>query len=507
MNTKKHHWILYLISFTILATIAVQVFWNYKNYQQNKQRVLNEIQVSLDNAIEEYFSGLAKNNYLTIVNADGGKNNASFINSISFDSVFNTLRTKDQFKKTSTKKGSSKFKLKNIVINSNQKKNSKQVDSLFLEIENTQPHRLEVQKKINYYTGKKAADSIKLVKSLHPIVISILDTSIDYKKVDSLLTKQLGKKRIEVAYSFNHLKNDSIFFSTSDTLLQHNFFEIESKSTFLKNNERFKLLFNNPSIEALKRSLTGISLSLLLSLAIISCLFYLLHIINKQKELAEIKNDLISNITHEFKTPITTASAAIEAIRSFNAISDQEKTEKYLSVSTSQLKKLTIMVEKLLETATLGSEQLLLKKENTDIVALVQKAALKEEFITVKKNIAFHSSKEEIYVNIDSFHFENAISNLIDNAIKYGGDNIEVHISTVLNTIEISVADDGKSIEKNQREKIFEQFYRIPKGNTHDVKGFGIGLYYSKKIIEKHGGQINLVPNTASTIFKISMPL
>ena len=76
-----------------------------------------------------------------------------------------------------------------------------------------------------------------------------------------------------------------------------------------------------------------------------------------------------------------------------------------------------------------------------------------------------------------------------------------------LNTLEISVVDDGKPIEKNQREKIFDQFYRIPKGNTHDVKGFGIGLYYTKKIIEKHGGQISLIPNTAYTIFKISMPL
>jgi len=496
MNTKKYHWILYVISFTILATIAVQVYWNYKNYEQNKQRVLNEIQLSLDNAIEEYFSSLAKSNYLTIVNADGGKSNAAFINSIPFDSVFNTFRIKDKFKKISTKRGVPKFKFKKIVINSSQKLSPKKIDSVFAKIT-----------EVNYYTGREAADSIKLIKSLQPIVISILDTSMDYMKMDSLLAKQLGKKRIKVTYSFNHLKNDSLFFSTGDSLLSHNFFEIESKSTFLKSDEQFKLLFNNPNIEALKRSSMGIFLSLLLSLAIISCLFYLLHIINKQKELAEIKNDLISNITHEFKTPITTVSAAIEAFRSFNAINDQEKTEKYLSISTSQLKKLNIMVEKLLETATLDSEQLLLKKENINIVALVQKVALKEEFSTAKKNITFNTSVKEISVNIDSFHFENAISNLIDNAIKYGGNNIEVHISTVLNTLEISVVDDGKPIEKNQREKIFDQFYRIPKGNTHDVKGFGIGLYYTKKIIEKHGGQISLIPNTAYTIFKISMPL
>ena len=91
---------------------------------------------------------------------------------------------------------------------------------------------------------------------------------------------------------------------------------------------------------------------------------------------------------------------------------------------------------------------------------------------------------------LDPFHFENAISNLIDNAIKYGGNKIEVHINVVLNNLEITIADNGNDIEKNQREKIFDKFYRIPKGNTHNVKGFGIGLYYTKKIIEKHEGEI-----------------
>ena len=131
--------------------------------------------------------------------------------------------------------------------------------------------------------------------------------------------------------------------------------------------------YSNPSAEALKRSSTGILLSLLLSLAVISSLFYLLKIINEQKELAEIKNDLISNITHEFKTPIATVSTAIEAIENFNVIDDKEKTQKYLSMSSVQLKKLHQMVEKLLETATLDSESLILQKESTNIVDLISR--------------------------------------------------------------------------------------------------------------------------------------
>ena len=137
-------------------------------------------------------------------------------------------------------------------------------------------------------------------------------------------------------------------------------------------------------------------MSLLLSLTIISCLFYLLKIINKQKELAEIKNDLISNITHEFKTPITTVSTAIEAIGAFNAIDDKEKTKKYLSISSLQLTKLHHMVEKLLETATLDSGKLLLQKEEIDIVELIKNIALRNEFHSGEKNIHFVSNKEKL---------------------------------------------------------------------------------------------------------------
>ena len=163
------------------------------------------------------------------------------------------------------------------------------------------------------------------------------------------------------------------------------------------------------------------------------------------------------------------------------------------------------MVEKLLETATLDSENLILQKESTNLVELIFKIIKKHELLT-KKNISFTTPIDSIILEIDLFHFENAISNLIDNAIKYGGDNIEINLHSVLNTLEISVTDNGYGIEKNQQERVFDKFYRVPKGNTHDVKGFGIGLYYTKKIIEKHGGQIKVISNFENTTFKLVLP-
>ena len=269
----------------------------------------------------------------------------------------------------------------------------------------------------------------------------------------------------------------------------------------------FKMwITQNINFEALKRSSSGILLSFILSLLIISCLFYLLKIIKQQKELATIKNDLISNITHEFKTPIATISTAIEAIENFNVLEDKVKTKKYLGISSVQLEKLHQMVEIILETATLDSEQLLLKKEKIDSIHLIQKIVAKHQLLCNFKTIHFQSNTDTIFINADAFHLENVISNLIDNAVKYGGNTIEININSNEKFTEISVSDDGNGIEKNQQERIFEQFYRVPKGNTHDVKGFGIGLYYCKKIIEKHQGTIAVNSSKKQTIFKIQLP-
>jgi two-component system phosphate regulon sensor histidine kinase PhoR len=330
---------------------------------------------------------------------------------------------------------------------------------------------------------------------------------MDLVKLKGFLDTELERKQIDIPYHLRfNVKNKAID-SIGVSKLPENALSTYAKSAYQKHNENLEMQYANVSKEVWKMSMFGILLSTLLSLAIISSLLYLLRVIRRQKQLAEIKNDLISNITHEFKTPITTISTALEAIQHFGAIKDPEKTQKYLSISDKQLKKLHLMVEKLLETATLDSEKLLLKKEPVNIIDFVEKITNKQRTLSTEKTLSFESSLKDLTTEIDAFHFENAITNLIDNALKYGGDIISVSMKKAAETLEIQVADNGNSIDKSQREKIFDKFYRIPKGNTHDVKGFGIGLYYTKKIIEKHHGTIQLVPNTQQTIFKITLPL
>ena len=501
MNAKKQHWSLYFITATVVLTIAVQLYWNYNNYVDNKQRVKNEIQSSLDTAIDEYYTDLSKSNFFAIIDYDSINSKSSFL--------------KD-FWNEDINSSKSKVSISSIKISSDYKGDVSTIPKILDSIFTTDTIEFEFNdKKVTPKTSTKyqperqkikiSSDSLKFLKGIQSVAIALNNDDINFTKLDSIFTNQLSKKYIKTPHYLVLLDKDiKVGGSNKAKDIELSLFS-NSKSTFLRPDQNLRAYYKDPTIEALKKSTTGILLSLLLSLSVIFCLIYLLKIISTQKELAEIKNDLINNITHEFKTPIATISTAIEAIESFNVADNKEKTKQYATISALQLKKLHQMVEKLLETATLDSESLLLQKEPTNIVDLIAKIAKKFELLT-KKEINFTTNIDSKILKIDRFHFENAISNLVDNSIKYGGDSIDVTLNSVLNVTEISVADNGKGIDKSQQERIFDKFYRVPKGNTHDVKGFGIGLYYTQKIIEKHNGSINVSSSFDNTIFKLQIP-
>jgi two-component system phosphate regulon sensor histidine kinase PhoR len=345
------------------------------------------------------------------------------------------------------------------------------------------------------------------------IVVSISNDSLDVVEVDSLLNEEFKRKQISLKSELSFFESDikrqvkRIKDSLSKDKNENKFsLKAVSKSTFLPKGSVLELNYTNETRTILKRSLNGILISTILILAVISCLFYLLKIIKKQKQLAEVKNDLISNITHEFKTPIATIGVALESISNFNGIDDKEKTKKYISMSSEQLNKLNLMVEKLLETATLDSDNLELNKESVSINEILNSLLNRYGIQFPDKSFNLNMMVENLMAYVDVFHFENALNNILDNAVKYGGDIISITLFEKGKNFEITVADNGNNLSKANRDRIFEKFYRIPKGNTHDVKGFGIGLYYTKTIIEKHNGNINLDLSNNLTSFKISLP-
>lgn len=500
-------------------TIVVQVYWNYNNYKTNKQRVTNDIQVSLDNALEEYYAHLAKTDFLTIINSDSMKPGTMFKNIRGNSSFMNSKDPKKiditsiKIETDNTENIDSLLKQMQEDVSVKLKGTSDMLLDSLKEYHQTLPKRPGFR--LNQYTesgnvqvirGRKAFDSIKVMKSIGTILISMENDSLEYQKVDSLLEVQFEQKNISPNYILTHYKSDSLYHQSTSNLDTKELLSVDSKSTYLKPHESISLKFENPYKDALKLSLSGMILSLILSVAVISCLFYLLKIINRQKQLAEVKNDLISNITHEFNTPIATIGVALESMNSFDALENKEKTKSYLSMSSQQLSKLNVMVEKLLETASLDSENLELQKESVEMTEFLQNIVEKHQMQTELKTITYLNPQKELFATIDVFHFENAINNILDNALKYGGNEIDISIGQRSSLIFISISDSGTSLSKVHKDKIFEKFYRVPKGNTHDIKGFGIGLFYTKTIIEKHGGSVDLDLKDHKTTFKITIP-
>lgn len=507
MKDKKYQYLLYVISTVIAITLAIQVYWNYKNYKESERELRIDLQTALDQSVEDYFTLRAKNNTISFF-GNGSKDFkiSELLKSVDFENLDDNdelilpdtqeidgvtiLRgvnadTMKRFQKPKLPTKAERF-FKNATDSINKLKDSTKTD---VRITNLR------------FSDEKGTTEIE--ELTNRIVFSIKSDKIKIEKLDSIFKNQLAVKNIPVKHVMIHKDFKEIDSTIVSRLKEPMGNEIVSQSELINENEEVSITYFGVASTLLKRNLTGILLSTLLIAAVILCLFYLLAIIKKQKALSIMKNDLISNITHEFKTPIATASAALEGVQSFTASGDLEKTNRYLSMSREQLHKLHGMVEKLLDTATLDSQELVLQKSDIELESLIADSVSKFQERT-SKQINYEVFKDTT-IHADVFHLENALSNLIDNAIKYGGDEITINAYTDKSDTIITIKDSGTNLKKSQEKLLFDQFYRVPKGNQHDVKGFGIGLYYTKSIIEKHNGTIELI-TAPSTTFKITLP-
>jgi two-component system phosphate regulon sensor histidine kinase PhoR len=216
----------------------------------------------------------------------------------------------------------------------------------------------------------------------------------------------------------------------------------------------------------------------------------------RQKKLSAIKNDFISNMTHEFKTPISTISLASEMLADMSIARTPERQERYIRMIRDENKRLSVLVESILQTSILDKGEFRLKLSEVDVHEIISTAISNTQLLIGQRKGAVQTflkaQKHRIYA--DRVHLTNIIFNLIDNAIKYSKDNPEIRISTY-NTAEgimIQVQDNGIGISRENQRKIFDKFYRVPTGNVHNVKGFGLGLSYVLAVVLKHNGTISV---------------
>lgn len=341
----------------------------------------------------------------------------------------------------------------------------------------------------------------------------LLKERIDLNSIHKLIKEKLKNNGIKLDFEFA-IQSDNIFVKKSKDYFKNEQQEKYSKQLFpndsFKNSHYIYIFFPGMHRYIIK-SYTMLIPSLVLSLILILCCALTIYIIFRQKRLSKIKNDFINNMTHEFKTPISTISLASQMLRDNSVTTTASSINQMAKIINDESRRLTYQVEKVLQMAIFNEGRLKLKLKAINLHHIIEN--LMPNFtIRVedrKGNTYQHLDAREDLVMLDEVHIGNLISNLMDNAIKYSKDAPEISISTRNKEkgIVISITDNGIGISKEDQKMVFERFFRVHTGNVHDVKGFGLGLSYVKRIADAHGGHASVDSSLGKgTKFEVYLP-
>lgn len=329
--------------------------------------------------------------------------------------------------------------------------------------------------------------------------VDSLQDSLKVAEIDSAYRQVLAEEKLNIPFSIIRTEG------TSPDEQRFNQVTIG-----LANPVTYKLYLGNTFPYLMKRITQPILFSILLLGITILSFFLLYRNLLKQRRLAELKNEFISNITHELKTPIATVGVAIEALRNFNAIQDPQRTKEYLDISSNELQRLSLLVDKVLKLSMFEKKEIDLKyepvnmKEITDEVVSSLKLQLEK-----KKAVVSVTAEGETGLKGDRLHLLSVVFNLLDNALKYskGKPVIDIRIMGTDQQVIFSVTDNGIGIPSEYKDKIFDKFFRVPHGDTHNAKGYGLGLSYAARVIQQHKGTIDVVNNEGGGVtFTIHLP-
>jgi two-component system, OmpR family, phosphate regulon sensor histidine kinase PhoR len=350
--------------------------------------------------------------------------------------------------------------------------------------------------------------------SANYFVVSIYDTLHPYL-LESLLRAEFQTRNLsqDFEYGIYDCFTDSVVYGSYVSFNQTEPGQV--KPTYLptkwdKDGHYFGVYF--PQKESYLVSQMGIWLfSSSILLIVIIFFAYTIFVILKQKRLSEITTDFINNMTHEFKTPISTIALSSGVLMKTEIVENPERLKRYAEIISEENTRLKNMVERLLQVATLDKTDFHIDTKQIDVNALINLVTERFTLNLNEKNgqflLSLNCSPCTIYA--DEEHLTNILNNLIDNAIKYTTDEPLIKISTTnyKKGVIISVSDNGIGMSKDAQKQIFEKFYRVPTGNVHNVKGFGLGLNYVKQMVKAHKGKIKIQSELGKgSLFEIYLP-
>ncbi|HZF64453.1 MAG TPA: HAMP domain-containing sensor histidine kinase [Chitinophagaceae bacterium] len=339
---------------------------------------------------------------------------------------------------------------------------------------------IALEKEVRQRKNRDHSPNNRLLQFLYDV--DYLQDSITLKDIELAFEKRMEQQNLDVPFTITKApKKETDEPSYNEVIIG------------FSNPISFRMDLQNTAPYLFKRISAPILLSLFIVGFTIFSFVLLYKNILRQRRLADIKNEFISNITHELKTPIATVSVAIEALRSFSANIDPQRSKEYLDISANELQRLSMLVDKVLKISMFEKQEIDLKYEQLDLQQLIQEVATSLRLQFEKKNAAVSISAEgNTSLEGDRLHLVSVIFNLLDNALKYSYENprIKIHAAEHGNKLLLVIADDGIGIPDEYKDKVFEKFFRVPTGNLHNAKGYGLGLSYVAYVIDKHKGSI-----------------
>ena len=442
-------------SISLFGFLIIQYYWAKNNFEEKKLNIQNVISICNQEIIEEIEDLIVEKSTKLII-----PKSFSSINS----------------------------------INNNIRDEKTLVDSLISQLELIEDENFMVKR-------KTIIDIVNRHLSLN--INFDLDQLLDEEELIEIIDQVMDQHNLNLEY-FYSITNSSglILFSNfekkeNELLINSTIFSDEFLIDDIYNERKIFSLYIMNLEKSIIRSFSSIFLiSISLITIVIGTFFYSIKIINNQKKITQIKSDFINNMTHELKTPIATIGLACEALKDKDIELNKPMKDKFLSTITNENERLGKLVETVLQNTISDKGTPELKLEIFNIEEIIEKAMKSIQLSFDKKEGSIETDFMALYkiVEADKLHITNVIYNLLDNSLKYSENKPHVKISTrdVIGGLVIRIKDNGIGIAKDNQEKIFEKLFRVPTGNIHNVKGFGLGLSYVKSIMELHQGSIKV---------------
>ena len=538
MRKIRINWIVGIVAIAMISLLLIQFYQVSQQYNQKSEEFKDKVNTLIERIAIRHEKAIELRKYMHVVNKDFSpeykdilkKEFQNLLTSEESITIRDTVLVENgKFNKYLLIQGAAYDTISGLKTNHQVlAKDVKHIHQLFnQDIVKTKHNQSEmVSNQLDHRVMRQIFKKSKLINEM--LFVAFHDNSyiepekrIDIHFLDSVIAFETRADNLptEFRFAIKTESNESVHFCTSTPHYSCKIDTIDAfKTVLFPSNiidESLYLYLKFPTEKSFifHEMFIPFAISLLLVLLMVYAISYMFRTIITQKKLSELKNDFISNMTHEFKTPISTISLACQAMSDKDMMGDSiSKASPFVTMIHQENKRLELLVERILQSAAIDKKDIELKKEEFNLSEVVNELCNNAQF-RIKDlggEIIEKIEGKNMLIVGDKMHTVNVISNLIDNAIKYSKEipRVYVTLSRIENSLFLSIKDEGIGIPKAHISKIFDKLYRIPTGNVHNVKGFGLGLSYVKAIITLNGWKLDVKSQeNIGSEFTIQIPL